>query len=334
MIKTPIRKDDYLKSHRFKALTLLVAICYLLTPLVGYSQVNEEAFETFEEEALIYPAAYQLNALDPKALADFYINNLGMTLLEESKGYYRLGTSDERTLLEIFPTDIPRGQGISTGLYHTAYLFSDRQYMGSLLTHLMETESSIEGFTFHGVSDAIYAADIEGNGIELYWDYPEDEWPVNVYSGEVEMQNNPFNYIELMQSASDEGIVFDQLDERTMIGHFHLVSDDYEVAGKFYEAVLGLKTRSFVEGDSIFQAANGYHHHLANNNWFVDQNISQPEEGQQGLRNTIWHSSSLDFFQEIMTSLDELGVVYDLVSETELTFKDTNGLGVIIQLVE
>lgn len=334
MTKTPIRKEDYLTSHRFKVLTLLIAICYLLTPLVGYSQVNEEAFVTFEKEALIYPAAYQLNALDSEALADFYINNLGMSLLEESDGYYRLGTSDDRSLLEIFPTDIPRGQEISTGLYHTAYLFNDRQYMGSLLTHLMETQSPIEGFTYHGVSDAIYAADIEGNGIELYWDYPQEEWPVNADSGEVEMQNDPFNYIELMQSASEEGIVFDQLDERTIIGHFHLVSDDFEAAGDFYEAVLGLQTRSFVEGDSFFQASNDYHHHLANNNWFVDQNIHPPQEGQQGLRNTIWHTNSQEFFDQLLALLDELNVDYGLVSETEVSFKDTNGLGVIIRCVE
>ncbi|XJS10770.1 VOC family protein [Aerococcaceae bacterium WGS1372] len=306
----------------------------LILPSTTFSQVNDKAFINFEEDALIYPASYQLNAMDSKSLADFYMNNLGMTLLEEVDGYYRLGTSDERTLLEIFPTDIPRGEGISTGLYHTAYLFNDRQYMGSLLTHMMETESPIEGFTYHGVSDAIYAADIEGNGIELYWDYPIEEWSVNEDSGDVEMQNDPLDYIKLMQSATEEGIVFDQLDERTIIGHFHLVSDDYEAAGKFYEDVLGLKIRSFVEDDSLFQDSNAYHHHLANNNWFVDQDMNQPEEGQQGLRNTIWHSHSPEFFDEIILSLDNLGLDYELVTETELSFKDTNGLGVIVKLVE
>lgn len=323
-----------MKNKLLKGLATLATVAQLTVGVTVSAQVNEEAFDVFDNEALIYPVAYQLNAIDSEVLADFYVNSLGMTVLEEADGYYRLGTSDERSMLEIFPTDIPRGDGISTGLYHTAYLFNDRQYMGSLLTHMMETESPIEGFTYHGVSDAIYAADIEGNGIELYWDYPEDEWPVDPDSGEVEMQNDPLDYIELMQSASEEGIVFDQLDERTIIGHFHLVSDDFEAAGEFYNEVLGLQTRSFVEGDSFFQASNGYHHHLANNNWFADQNISQPEEGQQGLRNTIWHTESSDFFAEIMATLDELGVEYELVEDTELTFKDTNGLGVIVRLVE
>lgn len=309
----------------------------LLTPAITFAQVdnpiNDQAFEVFKDEAIVYPAAYQLNALDSEALAEFYENNMGMTVLEEGDGYYRLGTSDERSLLEIFPTDIPRGDGISTGLYHTAYLFNDRLYMGSLLTHMMETQSPIEGFTHHGVSDAIYAADIEGNGIELYWDYPQDEWPVNDDNGEVEMQNDPLNYIELMQTPAEEGIVFDKLDERTIIGHFHLVSDDYQAAGDFYEEVFGLQTRSFVEDDSFFQASNGYHHHLANNNWFADQDISHPQEGQQGLRNTIWETTSSEFFDGVVATLDRLGSDYTL-EDNELTFKDTNGLGVIVRLVE
>ena len=46
------------------------------------------------------------------------------------------------------------------------------------------------------------------------------------------------------------------------------------------------------------------HHHVANNNSFADQGITQPEEGQQGLRATIWETQSEEFFNEIISNLD------------------------------
>lgn len=310
-----------------KFIASLLTLLVFTGPLTAFAQ---EDTEPFSQDAIVYPSSYQLNSLDSSKLADFYENNLGMTVLEEADGYYRLGTSDERTLLEIFPTDIPRSEVISTGLYHTAFLFSDREYLGSILSHLMETQSPVEGFTHHGVSDAVYAADIEGNGIELYWDFPQEDWPVdeNGEDGAVKMLNELLDYVGLMNSATEE---FSQLDERTKIGHFHLVSNDFDAAGDFYSKVLSLKTRSYVEGDSFFQASNGYHHHLANNNWFADQGLEMPVEGQQGLRAAIWETTSSDFYSEVKTALDDLGVEYT-EEDNQLHFKDTSGLGVIVQL--
>lgn len=317
-----------LKTKLFKLVTAFFGLAMIVSPLTAFAQ---EDADPFSKDALIYPSSYQLNSLDPAALADFYEVNLGMTILDEADGYYRLGTTDERTLLEIFPTDIPRSESISTGLYHTAFLFNDREYLGSILSHLLETESPVEGFTHHGVSDAVYAADIEGNGIELYWDFPEDEWPAdeNGEDGDVAMLNEPLDYVGLMESATED---FSQLDERTKIGHFHLVSNDFDAAGEFYSKVFGLETRSYVEGDSFFQASNGYHHHLANNNWFADQDISKPEEGQQGLRAAVWETPSEDFFNEVKSALDSLGTEYT-EEDNQLSFKDASGLGVIVQLV-
>lgn len=307
-----------------KLFTILAALFLFASSSYSLTHVTAQ-----EDEAIIYPASYQLNALDSQALAEFYEENMGMTILEEEDGYYRLGTSEELTLLEIFPTDIPRGESLSTGLYHTAFLFSEREFLGSALNHLFETQSPIEGFTHHGVSDAVYAADIEGNGIELYWDYPESKWPESENDGEVEMLNEPLDYVELLESATEE---FTNLDDRVKLGHFHLVSDDFEAAGEFYSQVLGLNTRSFVAGDSIFQASGNYHHHLANNNWFADQNLSHPEFTQQGLRAMIWATESEDFFNDIIANLDALGVEYTQDGQ-QVSFIDASGLGVIVELV-
>lgn len=64
-----------------------------------------------------------------------------------------------------------------TGLYHTAILFPDRASLGAALKRLIEAGVPLEGASDHGVSEAIYLRDPDGNGIELYRDRPEAEWP-------------------------------------------------------------------------------------------------------------------------------------------------------------
>src|SRR5215831_555746 len=65
----------------------------------------------------------------------------------------------------------------TTGLYHVAIRYPDRAQLGNALKRLVEVQWPIDGATDHGVSEAIYLRDPDGNGIELYRDRPEDEWP-------------------------------------------------------------------------------------------------------------------------------------------------------------
>ena len=68
----------------------------------------------------------------------------------------------------------PRGH---TGLYHTAFLFPDRKSLAQVLKRLVEAGYPLEGAADHGVSEAIYLSDPDGNGVELYRDRAEAEWP-------------------------------------------------------------------------------------------------------------------------------------------------------------
>src|SRR5438093_1344113 len=65
----------------------------------------------------------------------------------------------------------------TTGLYHVAIRYPDRRALGDALRRLAEARWPIDGATDHGVSEAIYLRDPDGNGIELYRDRPEEEWP-------------------------------------------------------------------------------------------------------------------------------------------------------------
>ena len=74
----------------------------------------------------------------------------------------------------------------ATGLYHLAILYPTRADLADALRRLLDAGIPLEGASDHGVSEALYLRDPEGNGVELYWDRPQDQWPRN-NQGEIEM---------------------------------------------------------------------------------------------------------------------------------------------------
>ncbi|MGV3615450.1 MAG: VOC family protein [Fimbriimonas sp.] len=65
----------------------------------------------------------------------------------------------------------------TTGLYHFAILYPTRASLADALRRLVAAEIPLQGASDHGVSEALYLSDPDGNGLELYWDRPESEWP-------------------------------------------------------------------------------------------------------------------------------------------------------------
>lgn len=71
----------------------------------------------------------------------------------------------------------------TTGLYHVAVLFDTRAELARALKRILDAGIPLEGAADHGVSEAIYLRDPDGNGVEIYWDRPETEWPRNSQGG-------------------------------------------------------------------------------------------------------------------------------------------------------
>lgn len=65
----------------------------------------------------------------------------------------------------------------SAGLYHTAIVYPTRKDLAVILKRLLQEGYPLTGLSDHGVSEAIYLDDPDGNGVELYWDRPKEEWP-------------------------------------------------------------------------------------------------------------------------------------------------------------
>lgn len=65
----------------------------------------------------------------------------------------------------------------TTGLYHVAILYPTRRDLAIAVQRVQQAGIALQGASDHGVSEAIYLADPDGNGVELYWDRPKAEWP-------------------------------------------------------------------------------------------------------------------------------------------------------------
>lgn len=87
-----------------------------------------------------------------------------------------------------------------TGLYHTAFLFPDRASLGAVIKRVLDAGLQLDGAADHGVSEAVYLRDPDQNGVELYVDRPQSEWPRNA-DGSLAMHNARLDVAALVALA-------------------------------------------------------------------------------------------------------------------------------------
>lgn len=86
------------------------------------------------------------------------------------------------------------------GLYHAAILYPTRADLGRVLQRLVNAQYPLSGTADHGVSEALYLDDPDGNGIELYWDRPQADWP-RTATGDIEMYSRALDLTGLLAAA-------------------------------------------------------------------------------------------------------------------------------------
>jgi catechol 2,3-dioxygenase len=88
----------------------------------------------------------------------------------------------------------------AAGLYHTAIVYPERKDLAVIVKRLIDAGYPLTGAADHGVSEAIYLDDPDSNGVELYWDKPKEQWPVNE-AGELQMVTERLDIDNLLLSA-------------------------------------------------------------------------------------------------------------------------------------
>ena len=88
----------------------------------------------------------------------------------------------------------------TTGLYHLAIVYPTRAKLGDALRRLVDARIPLDGAAAHGVSEALYLRDPDGNGVELYWDRPREDWPRDA-KGELAMYTRTLDLQRLLDAA-------------------------------------------------------------------------------------------------------------------------------------
>ncbi len=195
----------------------------------------------------------------------YYTQRIGLRVHRQAAGSAWLGAGGEDLLhLVEQPSARPVQRG-RTGLYHFAILTPSRSDLGRTLQHLVAAETTIDGASDHGVSEALYLTDPDGHGIEIYRDRPRSEWPH--LGDELRMTLDPLDFRGVMAAAGGNGTPYAGMHPATVIGHVHLHVAALPAAEAFYVDALGLALMQRFQGQASFVAAGGYHHHLGLNVW-------------------------------------------------------------------
>jgi len=198
----------------------------------------------------------QLDVADLPGQSRFYQDVLGLDLLQQEPSREVLGMGD-RPLLQLVHCPQARLSPVAQpGLFHLAFLLPARSHLGAWLGHARRLGTELEGGSDHGVSEALYLSDREGNGLEIYADRPPVEGPITMDTRRLDLHS-------LAQAA----VPWQGAPVGTRLGHIHLRHTDRAVARSFFDS-LGLHTTFAVSGAEFF-AWNGYHRHFAVNQWGV-----------------------------------------------------------------
>ncbi|QGQ99246.1 VOC family protein [Paenibacillus psychroresistens] len=225
--------------------------------------------------------AVYLKVSDLERSAQFYQDVVGFRVLSENELKVELTTDGRNPLLvlEKIPNAVVLPRKNTTGLYHFAILVPTRNDLSLSVRNLIKHNLHV-GQADHLVSEALYIADPENNGIEIYVDRPRNEWTYNE-NGEIKMAVDPIEWQGLIDEAGDAE--WSGLAEGTVMGHIHLHVADLKATEQFYVDILGFKIMAHMANSALFLSAGGYHHHLGMNVW-AGVGAPQPPDNAAGLR--------------------------------------------------
>lgn len=258
----------------------------------------------FHREPNTFVSQVNLKVANLERSLTFYQEVIGLQVLQQTNSAADL-TADGKTVLVSIqqPDDIVSKQGRTTGLYHFALLLPTRADLGRLLKHFLQVRYPLQGASDHLVSEAIYLADPDGNGIEVYADRPASAWSWN--NGEVEMATVALDAESLL--AEGEGEAWNGMSAGTIMGHIHLHVSELQKTEEFYTKGLGFEVVTRYGGQALFISTGKYHHHIGLNTW---NGVGAPPsaENSVGMESYTMVLPSEEKREQIISQLQEMGV--------------------------
>ena len=207
---------------------------------------------------------------DLATVSAYYRGALGLDVVAEADGGVFLGRGTV-PLVHLAPAPglqvATRGEA---GLFHTAILFEDQASLAATVASAARYDpAAFVGSADHLVSEAFYFTDPEGNGIELYYDKPREdwEWSSTASGREVKMASLALSPQAYLRDHLTEAALDGLTGAGAGVGHVHLQVGDTATAEAFYVDTLGFERTAGFHGQALFVSAGGYHHHMAMNVW-------------------------------------------------------------------
>jgi catechol 2,3-dioxygenase len=282
---------------------------------------------TFHEVPLSYASEITIKVSNLERSILFYKQIIGLQVLRQDAGRAEL-TADGNTVLIglVQPPAIEPKAARSAGLYHFALLLPNRPALASALAHLIHTGWPLQGASDHLVSEAIYLADPDGNGIEIYADRPSESWSWE--GGMVMMDTAALQAEELL--AMGEKLSWNGMPGDTIMGHIHLHVSDLKAAEEFYVKGLGFNIAAEYGGQALFLSTGNYHHHIGINTW---NGIGAPpaRENAPGMKEFKLLYPDSQSISAAAERIRKLGINADIQGDSVLT-ADPSGNRIILSL--
>jgi catechol 2,3-dioxygenase len=285
------------------------------------TQVEAETTRLAPETRL---GAVELTVTDLDRSVSFYENAIGLRTHRRDDGIAALGADGEDLLVLVEDPDA-RPAGRHAGLYHFALLHPSRRELARAAARLAATRTPIQGASDHGISEAIYLPDPDGNGIELAADRPKGEWPdLSVMSG----GPDPLDLNGLLESVADEEPQA-SVDPATTMGHVHLHVGDLDGSTRFYRDVVGFDVMTHLPS-AVFVAAGGYHHHVGFNTW-RGPGVPPAPDGVVGLRHVTVVLRDGRELEALQKRAETAGVAFEESAEGPI-LRDPSGNALVFRV--
>jgi catechol 2,3-dioxygenase len=224
---------------------------------------NPSTLPTFANRTPLRIGAVSLIVRDLDQVATYYKQLLGLSEIGRTPNGVKLGAGGVPFLELEHRPDAKPDDAREAGLFHTAFLMPTRADLARWILHISRDRTPVSGASDHGVSEAFYLDDPEGNGVEVYADRPPEKWSWK--DGSVNMPTVALDVEDIVREV-DSGATYDTAPGGLRIGHIHLRVGDLVKAQAFYTGAIGLDVTRARDG-AAFMSSGRYHHHVGANIW-------------------------------------------------------------------
>lgn len=256
---------------------------------------------TFHQKPNLFVTNVEIKVSNIENSIRFYTEIIGFRVLHQTVTTATLTVDGTQALLTLVQPNEPiRPNDARTGLYHFALLLPKRSDLAHIIAHFVNNGVRF-GAADHDISEALYLDDPDGNGIEVYYDRPAEQW-----TWDNERVHMVTEYLNIPAILEDTTSTWTGLPEGTVMGHIHLSVADLRATEQFYTKGLQYNVVARFGPQALFISTGKYHHHIGLNTW-QSANAPKLHENEVGLSSFTVQLNDEQQEKSLKASLQAIG---------------------------